>query len=573
MSDSTIIDELFWLDFAEELSNIREKERLKLPYHFNLIDELKANEDANTRILLKLLSYNISGDYVFLKSFISMMCSHNHGLILPLNKIHKPKIKFNKEHIDGLIEELSKEYAVIIENKINWAVDQDQQLVRYFNTIKQHGVKECDIYVIYLTLDGTKKVSSNSLPDWLRKNLDNGKRFIEMSYKDDILPWLKQDILPEIKIKESLIESGVRQYIDYLEGRLSLRESEKPIKTIMNKTINEKLLQGKSICEQWMTLNRSIENIQNLQIGLQNAYDNITNPVIEQWDNITKQYSNEWQTNNELKKGEYYQIFLKNISHDIHFEWCPVSEKDLFCKSSYRMVLHVEAPKNSRLLNMLRLERIKELEVKAKEYNYILTFDENGGTDAIFKEYTTPNNMPFAALDDVNKFHFLRESYDEVKTLKEIIETSYYKFDGEDRIINELCQSLQNCTNCTNYHWRTWPENDYCWTIFTSFNESTHDIGIEGVFAVNQDRKIEFRNHITVWEARNWDIYKSELIKHYPNYPNQLDKQDASNRVYLHLPTIIIGNDLNSWDREKCSMIIHQLKETFDYMKELTSKC
>ena len=554
MSDSTIIDELFWLDFAEELSNIREKERLKLPYHFNLIDELKANEDANTRILLKLLSYNISGDYVFLKSFISMMCSHNHGLILPLYKIHKPKIKFNKEHIDGLIEELSKEYAVIIENKINWAVDQDQQLVRYFNKIKQHGVKECDIYVIYLTLDGTKKVSSNSLPDWLRKNLDNGKRFIEMSYKDDILPWLKQDILPEIKIKESLIESGVRQYIDYLEGRLCLRESEKPIKTIMNKTINEKLLQGKSICEQWMTLNRSIENIQNLQIDLQNAYDNITNPVIEQWDNITKQYSNEWQTNNELKKGEYYQIFLKNISHDIHFEWCPVSEKDLFCKSSYRMVLHVEAPKNSRLLNM---------------YNYILTFDENGGTDAIFKEYTTPNNMPFAALDDVNKFHFLRECYDEVKTLKEIIETTYYKFDGEDRIINELCQSLQNCTN---YHWRTWPENDYCWTIFTSFNESTHDIGIEGVFAVNQDRKIEFRNHITVWEARNWDIYKNELIKHYPNYPNQLDKQDASNRVYLHLPTIIIGNDLNSWDKEKCSVIINQLKETFDYMKELTSK-
>lgn len=232
------------------------------------------------------------------------------------------------------------------------------------------------------------------------------------------------------------------------------------------------------------------------------------------------------------------------------------------------MVLHVEAPKNSRLLNMLRLERIKELEVKAKEYNYILTFDENGGTDAIFKEYTTPNNMPFAALDD-NKFHFLRECYDEVKTLKEIIETTYYKFDGEDRIINELCQSLQNCTN---YHWRTWPENDYCWTIFTSFNESTHDIGIEGVFAVNQDRKIEFRNHITVWEARNWDIYKNELIKHYPNYPNQLDKQDASNRVYLHLPTIIIGNDLNSWDKEKCSVIINQLKETFDYMKELTSK-
>ena len=569
MSDSTVTDELFWLDFAEELSNIREKERQKLPYHFNLIDELKANEDANTRILLNLLSYNISGEYVFLKSFVSMMCSHNHGLIFPQNNIHKPNIKFNKEHIDGLIEEPSKEYAVIIENKINWAADQDQQLVRYFNKIKQHGVKECDIYVIYLTLDGTKKVSSNSLPDWLRKNLDNGKRFIEMSYKDDILPWLKQDILPEIKIKESLIESGVRQYIDYLEGRLCLRESEKPIKTIMNKTINEKLLQGKSICEQWMTLNRSIENIQNLQIDLQNAYDNITNPVIEQWDNITKQYSNEWQTNNELKKGGYYQIFLKNISQDIHFEWCLVSksEKDLFCKSSYRMVLHVEAPKNSCLLNMLRLERINELKVKAKECNYSLTFDENGGADAIFKEYTTPNNTPFADLDDFKKILFLKECYNEVKALKEIIETTYHKFDGENTIINELCQSLQNCTN---YHWRTWPENDCCWDLVTDFNQETNRIGIEGSFAVNPDRMIEFRSYITVWEARNWDIYEKELKEHYPN--QFIDKIDASNRVYLHLPTIIIGNDLNSWNRGMCSAIIHQLKETFDYMKELTSK-
>ena len=72
MNNTTTQDDLFWINFSEELSKIKEKEHQKLPYHFNLIDELHANENAHTRILLKLLSYNISGEYVFFKSFISI---------------------------------------------------------------------------------------------------------------------------------------------------------------------------------------------------------------------------------------------------------------------------------------------------------------------------------------------------------------------------------------------------------------------------------------------------------------------------------------------------------------------
>ena len=59
MNNTTVKDDIFWINFAEELSKIREKERQKLPYNFNLIDELHANENAHTRILLKLLNYNI----------------------------------------------------------------------------------------------------------------------------------------------------------------------------------------------------------------------------------------------------------------------------------------------------------------------------------------------------------------------------------------------------------------------------------------------------------------------------------------------------------------------------------
>ena len=76
MNNTLVKDDIFWINFAEELSKIREKERQKLPYNFNLIDELHANENAHTRILLKLLNYNISEEYAFLKSFLFMMCEY-----------------------------------------------------------------------------------------------------------------------------------------------------------------------------------------------------------------------------------------------------------------------------------------------------------------------------------------------------------------------------------------------------------------------------------------------------------------------------------------------------------------
>lgn len=558
-SDNTIENEIFWINFANELSIIRENERKRLPYNFNLIDELHANEDANTRILLKLLGYCISGEYVFLKSFISMMCSNNPGTVFPLSEVRKPQISFNGEHIDGLIEEYSRQYAIIIENKINWAVDQKDQLERYFKTVKNHGVSESNIYVIYLTLDGSKKVSSVSISNWLKQYLANDSRFIEMNYRDDILPWLKHDILPEIKIKEHLIESGIRQYIDYLEGRLNIRKSEEPVKKAMNKAITEKLLQGKSIREQWKILNDSINQVEKLQIDLHNASNDIAGSVIDNWDGITKAHYDD--TNNALRNG-YYQIFLNGINQNIHFEWCPISEKDLFEENAYRMVLHVEDDNGK--VNMSRLARIDELSIKAKEYAYVVSFDEGKGVDAIFKDYITPGNKPFADLNEYDRHTFLEKCYREVDEFKKIIEDTFHKFDGENIIIEDLCKSMHDCTG---YTWNKWPDNANGWDIVTSFNKNTHEIGIEGIFAVNPKNEIVFRSKITVWEASNWDIYKKQLQERYPHQYVEV----TGKRVNLQLPEISIGNGLEYWNNKKDS-VITRLKETFEYMNQLTAE-
>ena len=126
-----------------------------LPYHFNVIDELHANENAHTRILQKLLLYKQKDTYIFLESFFNKMIPR------PI-KLSNPKIEFNQDFIDLLIEDKETNFACIIENKIHYATDQDKQIERYINTVKEnHGIS--DIFVIYLTSDGNKEVSDISL--------------------------------------------------------------------------------------------------------------------------------------------------------------------------------------------------------------------------------------------------------------------------------------------------------------------------------------------------------------------------------------------------------------------------
>ena len=146
-----------WFDLAKELAEIREKERARLPYSFNVVDELRANENAHTRVLIKLLSYTKKGEYPFLRTFFERVRNKCKEFDV---HISSPQIKFNAENIDGLIEDARGAYSIIIENKIHFAADQDRQIERYYNIVKdRHKINGKHIYVIYLTLNGLKEVS------------------------------------------------------------------------------------------------------------------------------------------------------------------------------------------------------------------------------------------------------------------------------------------------------------------------------------------------------------------------------------------------------------------------------
>ena len=148
-------------------------------YNANIITELHANENAHSRILRMFLQYDDgTEEYPILRKFIE----------IPKVKDIISDIDFNKcifrneqERIDLLIENSS--HAIIIENKIYGAVDQESQLERYIECVINHGIEKSNIFVIYLTKDGEKTVDVNSFTqiakDYLdyEEGVDNG-RFI-----------------------------------------------------------------------------------------------------------------------------------------------------------------------------------------------------------------------------------------------------------------------------------------------------------------------------------------------------------------------------------------------------------
>lgn len=213
--------------YDELLRKYKDKVLGHVPYRVNLVDILGADENAHTRILVEILNYERNGEHPFVQSFVSRFMSNMDGAN-PI-QVCSPNVETQRSFIDALIWEESK-YSIIIENKINWAVDQDLQIERYIDAASKLCGSEQDCYVIYLTDDGRKKVSNFSLTDRAKKFLgcddDNLGRYLELNYKEDILPWLKEDVIVNCRYAEKALISMLQQYIDYLEHRFDLGANE-----------------------------------------------------------------------------------------------------------------------------------------------------------------------------------------------------------------------------------------------------------------------------------------------------------------------------------------------------------
>ena len=219
--------------FVDFYKKKAEETKFQMGFNFNVLAEQCRNivENSHTNMLMRLLEYRNRYGYVFLEDFISMA-----GFNI---KLKEGDVYFEREsptvseagkngRIDGFIYQKTN-FAIIIENKINHAGNQEQQIERYIDDIiKKQIVPDNCIYVVFLTRDGVESPDKDSI----RKMKDmgicdegddeqiTGPRYFPCSYSQHILNWLKDNIHPMVPQKDIVLNAGIIQYIDYLEGLL-----------------------------------------------------------------------------------------------------------------------------------------------------------------------------------------------------------------------------------------------------------------------------------------------------------------------------------------------------------------
>lgn len=286
-----------------------------LLYGFSCISgmSVRKKEDIHSKILAIFLSYGKDG-YAALKSFLKTISSSD-VRFTELN-VRNPNIGFNDNFVDISIKD--EQYYIIIENKIKGAKDGPSQLARYIEGAV-HGAHydQKDVYLIYLTLDNSTDVSKQS---WRRCN--NGKktdyendfrgRYKHVTYRDHILPWLKNDLKRIVGDDRNLI-GFVDIYIKCIEGT----ENEEAILKYIN------------------------DNRGSWQEAMLEMYDSQDYSVIHDCEYIKNslyQFSaclkekildikfKEWS--NKLESGEYKNFVHTNVDCDypkfgVAFEWMP----------------------------------------------------------------------------------------------------------------------------------------------------------------------------------------------------------------------------------------------------------
>lgn len=275
--------------FSEEFAERVKEERLKLPYHLNLMDELHPNENAHSRILLRLLQFaNENGEFEIYRSLLDYIKQPDY------NKqrhpgfgditIEKPRMTQEEARIDLWVRD--ETYAIIFENKIYNAQDQEAQLARYIEKTIERGYKVKDIFVVYLSSDGQEPDEQS----WGNYKKDFENRYVNLSFRNDIYPWLKEQVLPNVRSKDVYLKTALVQYVDYLEGRFYLRETEKQMNMKLDAFIEEKLeLQGKDDTTRMQKLDELFKNMSNARDYVWAMRERERKRIFDEWRQKTQE--------------------------------------------------------------------------------------------------------------------------------------------------------------------------------------------------------------------------------------------------------------------------------------------
>lgn len=296
----------------------KERKRLRsmLPYHINVIDELHINENAHSRILTKLLQFrDAEGRYVILDTLLEYIKRRSTAGEFENLSFISPSITQEKGRIDLWIQDSKSKNALIIENKIYNAPEQRKQLYRYIERTRQCGYKNSNIYILYITQEGYDPSSQSWGDDNTYRCFQS--RYMALSYRDDIMYWLKFFVLPNLNQNDKYLLSAITQYVDFLEGLFGVRQIEKSLNMNLQKFISEKLglSSEKDPNERYQSIEEAIIDIDRLKNSLidmrEQAFQDQLKYYSDKWKSDYKRPSSKFQICDDY--SEYEETYLFGV--------------------------------------------------------------------------------------------------------------------------------------------------------------------------------------------------------------------------------------------------------------------
>ncbi len=261
------------LETSNKVSQWYKEELNKLPFSIDVLSaslcSQRLKEIAHSRILYNLLQ-NSTLRIHFLNHFLLGVSFSPTSITIPYPDKHR---------IDLTIK--GNTFFLIIENKVNGAVEQRKQIDNYVK-IAQKTYPNEQIYVLYLGGEKSIEPSEFSLPHDTKALL--GSRIICKNYKDDITPWVAS-VYEQIDFeKEPFLKSSLLSYRTYLENRYNLN----PLHREMNNRLDKELIsslgiEAASLDEKISAIKDQIDNIDKIKERLTSLLEDYKGRQIRKW--------------------------------------------------------------------------------------------------------------------------------------------------------------------------------------------------------------------------------------------------------------------------------------------------
>ena len=224
-------------EYKKAKEKIEKDFKLDLNNNFNFFEAISdtyKKENLHSDLMKQILDPTTKeiGNISYLKSFLKIIGVNDFG------DLRNVKVERECNRIDILIS--NNKNAIIIENKINNAPDQDKQLERYSKKITNE-VKKTVKKIVYITLSSEDKVEPCNLNEYgdsktIREKLIHLPAVSKDTKKKSLINWLDECIEATLKNNIGKIFLGqYKQLLAYLGGNILMAKSkENCIKEIFN---------------------------------------------------------------------------------------------------------------------------------------------------------------------------------------------------------------------------------------------------------------------------------------------------------------------------------------------------